>query len=1200
MRHFAFLEKIRFVSTALLLGTTSTIPFHWSAKRSLRRTGYGRFLLLLAALCSMWQLCGCGAFVVLTKSSPTLAVSSTSLAFGNSKLSATATQPLTLTSSGTSAVTVSSVTVNGAAFSISNVALPAILNPGQVLTLQVSFDPAVAGNAKGTIDISSNSSTGSTTTVSLSGTATSPQLTVGVSTLDFGTVTLNSTSTKTLTLTSSGSGPLTVSSIALSGTGFSMSGAVLPATVDPGQSLNIQVSFDPTQTGLASGTINISSNSATDSTATVALTGTGSSALTAQLTLSATNLAFGNVNLNSTLTQTITLTSSGTAPVTVNSATLAGDGFALAGSTLPATLNPGQALSIQVHFHPLAAGAASGTVTISSDSSNNATATVILSGNCTAPQLTLSTNILAYGNVQLNSTLSKTLTLTSSGTADLTVASVTVVGAEFKVSGGSLPVTLAPGQSIILLATFDPTVSGDATGTITVSSNSYNASSTTVTLSGTGAAAAAPQLTLSASALAFGNVLLNTTSTQTLTLTSSGTTAVTVNSVATAGLGFATSGATFPVTLNPGQSISLQVSFDPTAPGPAAGSITISSNSSSGSVATVTLSGAGTAPQLTLSASTLAFGGVNLNATSTQALTLTSSGTAPVTINSATLTGSEFTMTGGTFPTTLNTGQTMSLQVSFDPTVTGAATGTITISTNSSSGSPVAVALSGTGISAQLSVSAGSLAFGNVNLNTTSTQTLALTPSGNAPVTVNSATLTGSGFTMTGGTFPTTLNPGQTMSLQVSFDPTVAGAASGAITITSNSSSGGPITVALSGTGISAQLSVSAGSLAFGNVNLNTTSTQTLTLTPSGNAPVTVNSATLTGSEFTMTGGTFPTTLNPGQTLSLQVSFDPTVAGAASGTITISSSPSSGGPITVALSGTGTSAQLSVSAGSLAFGNVNLNTTSTQTLTLTSSGTAPLTVKSATLTGSGFTMTGGTFPTTLNPGQTLSLQVSFDPTVAGAASGTITISSNSSSGTTVIVGLAGTGINAGNPVLTLSATSLNFGDDPIGKPVTLQLTLSSTGTSPVTVSSATIAGAGFTFTGATFPLTLNPTVAVSIQVQFDPAIAGAANGTLTFTSNSSNGGSVVNLTGTGTPVQHQVTLNWTAPANSPVTVTGFNVYRASGANSPFQLVQPSNVSQTTFIDPNVLTGATYIYYVTSLDAAGTESAPSNEVTVTIP
>jgi Abnormal spindle-like microcephaly-assoc'd, ASPM-SPD-2-Hydin len=89
-------------------------------------------------------------------------------------------------------------------------------------------------------------------------------------------------------------------------------------------------------------------------------------------------------------------------------------------------------------------------------------------------------------------------------------------------------------------------------------------------------------------------------------------------------------------------------------------------------------------------------------------------------------------------------------------------------------------------------------------------------------------------------------------------------------------------------------------------------------------------------------------------------------------------------------------ATLTVSPTSLAFGNVTVNTQSMLPVTLTSTGTAPVTANSGTLTGTGFTMSGATFPVTLNPGLAVTLDVQFDPTATGAATGQLTIQSNSS------------------------------------------------------------------------------------------------------------------------------------------------------------------------------------------------------------
>jgi Abnormal spindle-like microcephaly-assoc'd, ASPM-SPD-2-Hydin len=268
-------------------------------------------------------------------------------------------------------------------------------------------------------------------------------------------------------------------------------------------------------------------------------------------------------------------------------------------------------------------------------------------------------------------------------------------------------------------------------------------------------------------------------------------------------------------------------------------------------------------------------------------------------------------------------------------------------------------------------------------------------------------------------------------------------------------------------------------------------------------------------------------------------------------------------------------------------------------LTLTSTGTAPVTVNSAVIAGAGFTIVAQSFPVILNPTQSVTLQVQFDPTAAGAVSGQITISSNSTTGSTALVALSGTG-TAGNPQLTISAASLNFGSIAVNTATTQTLTLTSTGTTPVTVNSASITGAGFTIVGGSFPVTLNPTQTLTLQLQFKPTTAGALTGQITVSSNSTSGGTAIAaLSGTGTAVAHEVDLSWNAPTSSPDPVAGYNVYRATGSGS-FVLINPSPDSAVVYVDSTVTSGTTYSYQVTSVDSSGVESVSSNQITVTIP
>jgi hypothetical protein len=75
-------------------------------------------------------------------------------------------------------------------------------------------------------------------------------------------------------------------------------------------------------------------------------------------------------------------------------------------------------------------------------------------------------------------------------------------------------------------------------------------------------------------------------------------------------------------------------------------------------------------------------------------------------------------------------------------------------------------------------------------------------------------------------------------------------------------------------------------------------------------------------------------------------------------------------------------------------------------------------------------MSGATFPITLNPGQAITLYVQFDPTAAGVATGQLSISSNSSTGGTAIIGLTGTGQAVSHQV-DLSWVAPSSSPDPV-------------------------------------------------------------------------------------------------------------------------------------------------------------------------
>jgi fibronectin type 3 domain-containing protein len=92
----------------------------------------------------------------------------------------------------------------------------------------------------------------------------------------------------------------------------------------------------------------------------------------------------------------------------------------------------------------------------------------------------------------------------------------------------------------------------------------------------------------------------------------------------------------------------------------------------------------------------------------------------------------------------------------------------------------------------------------------------------------------------------------------------------------------------------------------------------------------------------------------------------------------------------------------------------------------------------------------------------------------------------------------------------------------------------------------------------------------------------------------------ISLSGTGmASTSYQVDLTWDAPVSSSDAVAGYHIYRAASSGS-YALLNASANTPTTYTDTTVEAGQTYTYEVTSVDASGVESAPSNVYTATIP
>jgi len=806
---------------------------------------------------------------------------------------------------------------------------------------------------------------------------------------------------------------------------------------------------------------------------------------------------------------------------------------------------------------------------------------------------------LTFGTVPIGRTKRVPDSIVNHGSSSVTISSIQGLGSEFKLTGITLPLVLAPQQRVEFEVEFLPTAVGSPL--VKISFDESNGQPYTSLLA-SGTAVTIGQLAPNPSPIAFENTTIGSNQTSTVTLTNTGGSDLTITAATMSGAGFAMSNLALPITIHAGKSIPATIKFVPTETGDFTGSVAFETRSAERQERVplpfhgVGVPRAVAKGSLAATPASLAFGSVQVGSSSSQSATVTNTGQAPVILSQAAASAS-LTLSGLALPVTLASGQSASFKVVFSPTSSGAAGGSVTLASNASNSS-LSIPVTGTALAptSALAATPASLAFGSVQVGSNSSQSATVTNTGQSAVILSQATASGAGFTISGLALPLTLGSGQSASFKVVFSPTSSGAAGGSVTLTSNASNSS-LSIPVTGTAAApaSALAASPASLAFGSVQVGSNSSQSATVTNTGQSAVILSQAAASGAGFAISGLALPLTLASGQSTSFKVVFSPTSSGAAGGSVTLTSNASNSS-LSIPVTGTApapASSLLAASPASLAFSSTQVGGSTNLYETLTNSGASTITISKASVTGTAFSISGLGLPLTLAANQSVTFTATFAPASGGAASGTLSLLSNASNSTATVT-FSGTGAAPGQ--LAVSPGTLSFGSVVVGSTTSLNGSVTASG-SAVNITSVGISNAEFVVSGISLPMTLAAGQSATFAIAFTPQSSGAAAGSLSFASNASSATTVESMTGTGTaPIQHSVDLTWTGSSGA----VGYNVYRSNVSAGPYTLISTTVDGTTAYIDNTVSAGQTYYYVTTAVNSNSTDSGYSNVAEAVIP
>lgn len=1002
---------------------------------------------------------------------PNLSVSPSNLNFPNAI-------PVTAVSSATKTVTVGNTGNQPIPLSLSltgdfteATSCTSILAAHSICNVVISFAPSQPGTRQGLLSVTSGAAT-TPAYVALSGIAT-PIFASNNGTLDFGNVIADQPVVQWYKITQSFTTLAAVTSnsafkaILVEDIGYGHGTPPTSAfsTSVTGSCVNcwLGLQFTPPTTSPQAATLALRSSVAGNAY-TLALTGNGLP-LTG-LILSPVNQDFGAIPANSTTAPTLfTLTNLTSSAVTLTAPNVSA-GFAIStvptgGAACTGTLAPTASCFVAAAFAPTTTGQIIGTLTVPT-STGNLTASLTGFG-VPDPGLSLMPNVLVFNNVPGTTATQQSITLKNTGLATLQIAAPTVTTSNFTLTTSCT--TLAPGGACTIAVTY---VLGSSlatdTLTIPVVSSLTGAATYSVALTGNyttedsglqiipGAADFGPQLTGSPGVTR--QFTINNLTAKPLTLTLSLPRQVVLAEPPCAALA-------------PNASCNFSATFLPLTNGDITGTLFAQATPIDGSatltslgyiegygLGTGTLSITGNLTPTGGDGMLLNFGQVTSGQSLSQTLTLSNPNTTAITIRRIT-SGWPFLSTS-TCTATLAPGQSCAVTITYSPlnqtaagsglSLSNSDTGTLVIESDALT-SPDIVDLTGsaapifvttpdnTAPLAAYTASQSSLTFASTAVGDISTaQTVTLSNTGTLTLHITGLNTTPD-FT-TAGTC-TTLVPGASCTLTVTFTPQLPGTRISALEISSDASTSLDF-ISLIGAATPASLSFSPASLDFGSVLVGSTSTLPIQVTNTSATPAIFHGITATG-DYAVTGDCPASggSLAASTSCTLEAAFTPTQAGTRTGVIAVTSSLSTLA-LTVPVTGIGAQSHLLANPASLDFGSLALAASAQLTLTLNNSGNAPVTGLHLAVT-SDYAIISPCALTTLVAGASCSVTLSFTPTALGTRSGALTITSATNSPT--VVPLTGNGVPNGSFLLTVDGKSSSSVTVKSGYPANYTLTV---------------------------------------------------------------------------------------------------------------------------------------------------------------
>ncbi|MDO9576506.1 MAG: C25 family cysteine peptidase [Candidatus Cloacimonadales bacterium] len=383
--------------------------------------------------------------LMVSGSFPTIVLSEDSFDFGIVNIGEEVTDTLIVSNLGNEILQVSNIEISLPEFTVSMTNF--IVDPGESEELYITFAPLTAASCVANMSISSNDPINPVVEVELIGNYQFPIIQLSEYSFDFGNVNIGDEVTDTLTVYNLGNDILNVSNVETTLPVFTVS--MTNFIVDPDGSEELYITFSPSEMTTYNDVLTIYSNDPENPQIEVDLTGCYQAPI---IDVSAASIDFGGVVLGELSSETLVVSNLGNAVLHVSEVELVSAVFSTDLDDF--SVAPGEAQDLVITYEPDDTEPDFATLILHSDDPENPEVEVELSGESLYPICQILPVLINFGEVDLGETITDTIYIQNTGTADLDVTSIYTVLNVFDVSVNALVISPATTEEIYV--TFSP------------------------------------------------------------------------------------------------------------------------------------------------------------------------------------------------------------------------------------------------------------------------------------------------------------------------------------------------------------------------------------------------------------------------------------------------------------------------------------------------------------------------------------------------------------------------------------------------------------------------------------------------------------------------------------------------------------------------------------------------------------------------